>query len=661
MRIKIGTKLTVGFMLLLSVVVALASYAVSITQKSLKESVGNSSIFLAEEILNRIEQNIYLKVEELQKYAKGYLLEKTLLESNREFEKLTSIEEYINRKSREWIAASKDEITPFMKGLISNELSNHLREEFIQFYEEKYGYKVFEVVFVSNKYGANVAQTEKRTDYRQDDEEWWQVAKERGFYAGDAEYDERAETHGIEIAVRIDDKEGNFIGTMKALVGAKEIIREAEIATKKHETTETKLITKNGKLIYATRTFKFSEDVSGKEFFKKIKGGSGSFIAKEGGRESLFSYVHSKGYRGLEGHGWIFVVAHDTGDVLRPALALRNSIVAASLILIALGILIAFFTTRSITKPIAELSRDAEIIGRGDLEHRVELKTRDEIGDLATAFNEMTENLKKTTASRDELNKEITERKRAEERLEHLNSVLRAIRSVNQLIAKEKDRDRLLQGSCDSLLETRGYFSAWIALLDNSGKLLTTAESGLKEAFLPLVELMKRGELPVCGSRALKGSEVVAIEDPSATCTTCPLALEYAGRGSMTVRLEHGGKAYGMMAVSMPREMVADQQEQALLHEVAGDFAFALHSIELEEERKRVEEELAKHHEHLEELVRERTDELQKTVNLMAGREVRMAELKETIRKLREQVESAGLTPVADDPLKEAGRVERED
>ena len=62
---------------------------------------------------------------------------------------------------------------------------------------------------------------------------------------------------------------------------------------------------------------------------------------------------------------------------------------------------------------------------------------------------------------------------------------------------------------------------------------------------------------------------------------------------------------------------------------------------------------MKKHHEHLEEMVRERTDKLQKTINLMPGREVRMAELKETIRKLRAQVEEAGLTPVADDPLRE--------
>ena len=71
-------------------------------------------------------------------------------------------------------------------------------------------------------------------------------------------------------------------------------------------------------------------------------------------------------------------------------------------------------------------------------------------------------------------------------------------------------------------------------------------------------------------------------------------------------------------------------------------------------EKQKTEAELEKHRKHLEELVKKRTTELQKIINLMAGREMRMAELKETIKKLRTQVEEAGLTPVADDPIREA-------
>ena len=653
MRIKIGTKLIAAFVLILTLMVALAFYLMNESHQSLEDSVGKNSVFLAEEMLKRIDKGIYLKIEELESHCGHLVLHKFISESNRAFEKLANIDEYINQKDREWVSAPKDEITPFMQELITRDLSNHLRGDLVEFHHKKYGYKTIVEIFVTNRYGANVAQSGKTSDYRQDDEEWWQIAREKGHYISDVEYDESTGESAISLGIRIDDEEGNFIGVMKAVVAVKSIIRSAEIAVKRYETTRIKLITKDGRLIYKTTAFKFLEDVSGKPFFKQIKGEKGTFIGKVGEKERLYSFARSKGYRDFGGLGWILVVGHDVQEILKPVYKLRNRMTAASLILITIGIIIAFFMSRSITKPIAELSKGVEIIGKGDLEHRVDVKTKDEIGVLANTFNNMMADLKNVTASRDELNKEIDERKRAEEALEHLNSVLRAIRNVNQLITKEKDRDSLLQGACDNLVETRGYFSAWIALMDNSGKLLTTAESGLKEAFLPLVELMKRGELPVCGSRALKGSEVVAIEDPSATCTACPLALDYTGRGSMTVRLEYSGKVYGTFSVSVPRDFVANEEEQTLFGEVADDIAFALHNMELEEERKRAKEELEKHRESLEELVKERTVELQKTINLMAGREVRMAELKETIKKLRAQVESAGMTPVADDPLKE--------
>ncbi|MBW1863607.1 MAG: PAS domain S-box protein [Deltaproteobacteria bacterium] len=57
----------------------------------------------------------------------------------------------------------------------------------------------------------------------------------------------------------------------------------------------------------------------------------------------------------------------------------------------------------------------------------------------------------------------------------------------------------------------------------------------------------------------------------------------------MTIRLEHDGKMHGVMSVSIPTEFVDEEEEQSLVEEVAGDIAYALHKIELEEERKRLE------------------------------------------------------------------------
>lgn len=61
----------------------------------------------------------------------------------------------------------------------------------------------------------------------------------------------------------------------------------------------------------------------------------------------------------------------------------------------------------------------------------------------------------------------------------------------------------------------------------------------------------------------------------------------------MTLQVEHDGKVYGLFSVC-PRDFVTDEEEQALFREVALDIGFALHSIDLEEERKRAQEEKKK-------------------------------------------------------------------
>jgi PAS domain S-box-containing protein len=68
---------------------------------------------------------------------------------------------------------------------------------------------------------------------------------------------------------------------------------------------------------------------------------------------------------------------------------------------------------------------------------------------------------------------------------------------------------------------------------------------------------------------------------------------------------------------------------------------------------KRVEaqQELEKLNEELEERVRDRTRDLETLVGAMAGREVRMADLKRVIKRLRKQLLEVGIEPVADDPL----------
>ncbi len=98
-------------------------------------------------------------------------------------------------------------------------------------------------------------------------------------------------------------------------------------------------------------------------------------------------------------------------------------------------VLVGFYSLiHSTLKPMEKLMEGTEIIGKGDLKYKIDIKGKDEIGNLAAAFNRMTTNLQETTASRDELDKEIAERKQAEimitKQQEQLNSIFDGIDDV---------------------------------------------------------------------------------------------------------------------------------------------------------------------------------------------------------------------------------------
>ena len=89
------------------------------------------------------------------------------------------------------------------------------------------------------------------------------------------------------------------------------------------------------------------------------------------------------------------------------------------------------------------------------------------------------------------------------ENKKRLNLILRTVRDVAQLLVREKDPLRLIQGVCDTLVKYRGYYNAWVALFDPSGSLKMTAESGLGDLFLPVVRQLGRGEPIPCIGQAL--------------------------------------------------------------------------------------------------------------------------------------------------------------
>ncbi len=93
---------------------------------------------------------------------------------------------------------------------------------------------------------------------------------------------------------------------------------------------------------------------------------------------------------------------------------LRNKFLIAMLILLALTAVINYLFTERMMKPLQDLHHGVERIARGDLSHKQNIVSNDEVGALASAFNNMVidlqnhiDQLKTTTAEKERMSVEL--------------------------------------------------------------------------------------------------------------------------------------------------------------------------------------------------------------------------------------------------------------
>jgi len=102
------------------------------------------------------------------------------------------------------------------------------------------------------------------------------------------------------------------------------------------------------------------------------------------------------------------VIAVPLDGVVAPFKRIKSALVAGGAGALALALLFGLFLSRSLTRPVLALVSATGKVARGDYETEVEVTTEDEIGTLATAFNEMTRGLLLKERYRSVLNKVVS-------------------------------------------------------------------------------------------------------------------------------------------------------------------------------------------------------------------------------------------------------------
>lgn len=140
------------------------------------------------------------------------------------------------------------------------------------------------------------------------------------------------------------------------------------------------------------------QDMEAWNSFKSGTKKSGSIRHSHPGEgEYLGVFAREQGYLDFAGNGWTLMFHIPTEDAFAPVLRLREKTLTLLSLITGASILLILFLSRSVSISLIRLKDAALRIGKGDLDARIDVRSGDEIGQLAASFNSMAEDLKRST------------------------------------------------------------------------------------------------------------------------------------------------------------------------------------------------------------------------------------------------------------------------
>lgn len=221
--------------------------------------------------------------------------------------------------------------------------------------------------------------------------------------------------------------------------------------------------------------------------------------------------------------------------------------------------------------------------------------------------------------------RDITERRRTEGRIRQLNRVYAVLSGINELIVRERDIRKMFEGACRIAVETGGVRLAWIGLLNGPDQpIQLAAHAGASPDTLAALQRVFTEPAMGCAftKRALVTGKHSVCNDILHSPESAPwrsLALERGYQSLVSLPLNIEGKRAGVFNLYAGEQGFFDADEVRLLDELATDISFALEVSQQETGRQQVEKELELHRHHLEDLVQERTTDLEKTRDDLAS------------------------------------------
>ncbi len=207
-------------------------------------------------------------------------------------------------------------------------------------------------------------------------------------------------------------------------------------------------VNKSGIITLHPNKDKVGNDISNKDWFQLLTLGKEKLSYKSEYGKSLARIDYFAPWE------WFVLATDPEKEVYGVANRMKPYIFYLVIFSIILFSGVLMLMTRRLTAPLRSLTSGADAIGRGDLETRITIRTRDELGRLAAVFNQMSGKLKKT----------LTALKTREEHfralIENASDIITTLDSNGRILYVSPSVKRILNYSQKEMIGNQ--FSNWI-------------------------------------------------------------------------------------------------------------------------------------------------------------------------------------------------------
>jgi PAS domain S-box-containing protein len=398
-------------------------------RRALHETIGVSFREKAVEAARRVEMQVTRGINEAQQLATTPFLRTAVTEANRSYagKDPARIESIIQDWQKQWRKRGKsNEFPVFINRIVTNYL--------IRWHDiRKADYLG---ILVTDSQGALVVSSIPQAEYFHGKSPWWQAAFNEGRgadYVSEFYFDPSYGTHVLNVAVPIlDDDQRTVVGVVSVLLKRDSLFRSiAEVTI--GATGHAMLMSSDGVPLLCPILAPEEHAITPAlvELLRPMQ--AGWAIARDdshGMHDSLVGFAPVRlsdrlAASSLGGRRWLAFVRQNPAETYTTLNQLFVKVMVYGLVVFAVLVATGAWAARRIAKPIAVLQEGAQRIGAGSLDHRLTLRTGDELEGLAETFNSMAVNLKQSFTQIEQRSREIEATKRyLENLLENANDVI---------------------------------------------------------------------------------------------------------------------------------------------------------------------------------------------------------------------------------------------